>query len=425
MADDDGARQPPPHGRPRVVILGAGFGGLNSAVSLRKAAVDVTIIDRSNHHLFQPLLYQVATAGLSPADIASPIRSILRDQANTSVIMDEVAGIDTAGRSVLTRGGGRYPYDYLIVATGAGHAYFGHDEWAANAPALKTLDDATLIRRRILSAFERAEADAMATGAELTFAVVGGGPTGVELAGAIVELARRGLARDFRHIDPSMARVLLIEAGQRILPTFPEDLSAKAESQLQALGVEVLKGRAVTDISATSVTLAGGEPIQTACTFWAAGVAASPAAKWLGVEADRAGRVLVDSHLKCPGHPEILVIGDVAAVRREDGSPVPGIAPAAKQMGHYVAKAILADMSGRQTPPFRYHDLGNLATIGRKAAVVDFGRVHLSGFIAWLLWSFAHIYFLIGLRNRAAVMLDWAWSYVTFGRGARLITGRM
>jgi NADH dehydrogenase len=413
-----------PH-RPRVVILGAGFGGLSAALALRGVPVDVTIIDRRNYHLFQPLLYQVATAGLSPADIASPIRSILSSQRNASVLMERVTGIDTAAREVVTESR-RIPYDYLIVATGARHAYFGHDDWEAHAPGLKKIDDATDIRRRILTAFEVAEAGPPGSPLNLTFAVVGGGPTGVELAGAIAELANRGLVRDFRRIDPSMARVLLVEAGPRILPRFPETLSAKAERQLARLGVEVRKSSAVTTCHSNSITLGGGERIETACIFWAAGVAASPAASWLGAETDRAGRVKVTPFLTLPDHPEVFVIGDTAAVDQPDGGQVPGVAPAAKQMGTYAARAIERVLAGHAvTGPFRYRDFGNLATIGRKAAVADFGRVRLSGFPAWLLWSLAHIYFLIGFRNRAVVMLDWIWSYLTFGRGARLITGGM
>jgi NADH dehydrogenase len=409
--------------RPKVVILGAGFAGLNAALGLRGADVDVTVIDRRNYHLFQPLLYQVATAGLSPADIASPIRAILSRQRNASVLMERVIGVDTTAHEVTTESR-RIPYDYLIVATGARHAYFGHDDWEAFAPGLKTIDDATDIRRRILTAFENAEAAPPDTTPNLTFAVVGGGPTGVELAGAIAELAHRGLARDFRRIDPSMTRVLLIEAGQRILPTFPDSLSGNAEQQLARLRVEVHKGSAVTKCEAHAITLADGERIEVACTFWAAGVAASPAASWLAATADKVGQVEVTPFLTLPGHPEIFVIGDTASVRQPNGRQVPGVAPAAKQMGAYVADAIRRAVAGDTPPrPFRYRNYGNLATIGRKAAVADFGRIRLSGFIAWIVWSLAHIYFLIGFRNPAAVMLDWIWSYLTFGRGARLITG--
>ena len=412
-------------GRPHVVIVGAGFGGLSAALALRRAAVDITVIDRSNHHLFQPLLYQVATAGLSPADIASPVRAILSRQRNASVLMAEVTGIDVRNRLVRTKERA-IPFDYLIVATGARHAYFGHDEWETHAPGLKTIDDAIGIRRRMLTAFETAEASTSGHPPNLTFAVIGGGPTGVELAGAIAELAHRGLVRDFRRISPGMAKIMLIEAGPRVLPSFPERLSAKAEQQLAELGVDVRTGAAVIKCDAGGIVLSDDQRIETACTFWAAGVAASPAARWLGVEADRAGRVMVEPTLTLPDQPDIFVIGDTAAVQQPDGSPVPGVAPAAKQMGTFVARAIVTRLAGWTTDePFRYQDFGNLATIGRKAAVADFGRLRISGFPAWLLWSLAHVYFLIGFRNRAAVMLDWAWSYVTFGRGARLITGGM
>jgi NADH dehydrogenase len=409
--------------RPRVVILGAGFGGLNAAVGLRNAPVDVTVIDRRNHHLFQPLLYQVATAGLSPAQIATPIRRILSRQKNATVLMEKVEGIDTSTRTVITDGR-RIGYDYLVVATGARHAYFGHDEWEEYAPGLKTIADATQIRGRILSAFERAEAspDEAARRALMTFVVVGGGPTGVELAGAIAELARKALVRDFRMIDSATARVVLVEAADRLLLSFPEPLSAKARTQLERLGVEVLLGHAVTRCDATGVSLADGTEIASHCVLWAAGVTASRAAKWLGVTADRAGRVIVDENLHVPGREGVYVIGDTASVKGVDGKPVPGVAPAAKQMGRHVARLIRARIEGKEVAPFRYHDYGNLATIGRKAAVADFGRLRFSGLVAWLLWSFAHLWFLVGFRNRIAVFLDWAFAYVTFDRGARLIT---
>lgn len=416
---------PAPAGRPRVVILGAGFGGLNAAVGLRKADVDVTVIDRRNYHLFQPLLYQVATAGLSPAQIAMPIRHVLRRQQNATVLMDKVEDVDMAGRLVITEGR-RIPYDYLVIATGARHAYFGHDEWEGLAPGLKTIGDATEIRARILSGFERAEVseDAALRAKLLTFVVVGGGPTGVELAGAIVELARKAIVRDFRHIDSSTARVILIEAGSRLLPAFPEDLSASAKRQLERLGVEVRLGQAVTACDEHGVTLADGERIGSACVLWAAGVKASRAAKWLEAEADRAGRVPVNDDLSLPGHPEIFVIGDTALVKGEGGQAVPGVAAAAKQMGKYVAGVISARIAGKPVKPFRYINYGNLATIGRKAAVADFGWMKLSGFLAWLLWTFAHLWFLVGFRNRIIVFLDWAWAYMTYDRGARLITER-
>jgi NADH:quinone reductase (non-electrogenic) len=411
--------------RPRVVILGAGFGGLNAALALKKAPVDVTVIDRHNYHLFQPLLYQVATAGLSPAQIATPIRAVLARQKNAAVLMDRVTDIDLDSHEVVTVHR-RIPYDYLIVATGARHAYFGHDDWEAYAPGLKKIDDATGIRRRVLLAFEHAETcpePSMQT-AVMTFVVVGGGPTGVEMAGAIVELTRKALARDFRNIDPRMTRVLLVEAGPRILPTFPESLSASAKRQLEALGAEVLTGVAVTDCTSAGVRLSNGEEIRASTVVWAAGVIASPAARWLKASEDRAGRVVVGEDLSLHGHPEIFVIGDTASVAGEDDKPVPGVAPAAKQMGLYVANLIVRRVMGREAPrPFRYRDFGNLATIGRKAAVADFGRLRLTGFPAWIVWSLAHVYFLIGFRNRLVVTLDWLWSYLSFHRGARLITG--
>lgn len=411
--------------RPRVVILGAGFGGINAAIGLRKAAVDVTVIDRRNYHLFQPLLYQVATAGLSPAQIAMPIRHILRRQNNATVLMETVEDIDKDARLVITESR-RIPYDYLVIATGARHAYFGHDEWAEIAPGLKTIGDATEIRARILTGFEKAEVseDPLLRSRLLTFVVVGGGPTGVELAGAIVELARKAIVRDFRHIDSSTARVILVEAGPRLLPTFPESLSQSAKTQLERLGVEVRLGQAVTQCDADGVTLADGERIGSACLLWAAGVMASRGARWLSAEADRAGRVIVNDDLSLPGHAEIFVVGDTALVKGADGQQVPGIAAAAKQMGKYVANLIKARLAGKPTKPFRYINYGNLATIGRKAAVADFGWIRLSGFPAWLLWTFAHLWFLVGFRNRIIVFLDWAWAYATFDRGARLITER-
>ena len=416
---------------PRVVIIGAGFGGLAAASALRKAAVQVTVIDRRNYHLFQPLLYQVATAALSPADIAQPIRAILRHQRNASVILGRVTRIDTGAREVRFLGHDpgterRVAYDQLIVATGARHAYFGHDEWEPVAPGLKTIEDATDIRRRILLAFEQAEAaaDPDTRAALLTFVVVGGGPTGVELAGAIAELARMALATDFRHIDPRQTRVILVEAGPRLLPVMPERLSAFARHALERLGVEVRLGQAVTACDSEGAMVAN-ERIAARTILWAAGVAASPAAGWLDADKDRAGRVKVEPDLTLPGHPEIFVIGDTALATDAEGRPLPGIAPAAKQAGQYVARVIRARAAGRTAPPpFRYRDLGNLATIGRKAAVADFGWIRLSGRIAWLLWGAVHIFFLIGFRNRLVVMLDWLWSYLTFQRGARLITGR-
>jgi NADH dehydrogenase FAD-containing subunit len=408
---------------PRVVIVGAGFGGLSAAVALKREKVQVTLIDRRNYHLFQPLLYQVATAGLSPAEIAQPIRSILRRQRNATVLLGRVTGVDTQTRHVLI-GERRVPYDYLIVATGARHNYFGHDEWEAVAPGLKKIEDATDIRRRILLSFEEAEnaAHAEDKALMLTFAIVGGGPTGVELAGAIAELAKKALVADFRKIQPRDARVLLIEAGPRLLPTFPERLSAVAKRDLERLGVEVRLGAPVTACDDQGV-MVGDERIQAGVVLWAAGVAASPAAKWLAAESDRAGRVNVNADLSLPDHPEIFVIGDTALATDAAGNLLPGVAAVAKQAGKYVARVIRARLRGRPTRPFRYLDLGNLATIGRTAAVADFGWLRLTGWIAWLLWVVVHIYFLIGFRNRLVVALDWLWAYLTFRRGARLITG--
>lgn len=411
--------------RQKVVILGAGFGGLAAAMGLRPADVDVTVIDRRNYHLFQPLLYQVATAGLSPAQIAMPIRRILSRQANVSVLMERVEVIDKEARIVKTANR-RIAYDYLIIATGARHAYFGKDEWAETAPGLKTIADATEIRARILSAFERAEAAEDEADRErfLTFVVGGGGPTGVELAGAIAELAKKVIVRDFRRIDSSSARVVLVEAGGVGLPAMPPILSEKARRHLEMLGVEVLLKAAVTRCDVQGVTLADGREIQSSCVLWAAGVMASKAAKWLGVPADRAGRVHVDRNLNPPGNNDIFVIGDTAAVTDENGGAVPGVAPAAKQMGEHAARAILAELEGRPTRPFRYREFGRLATIGRKAAVADFGRIRLSGLGAWLVWNIAHLWFLVGFRNRAAVFMDWALAYIRYDRSARLITDR-
>jgi NADH dehydrogenase len=409
---------------PRVVVIGAGFGGLSAATGLRHAPVSVTVIDRRNYHLFQPLLYQVATAALSPADIASPIRAILRGQKNAEVLLAKVTDIDQQRREVVLEHR-RVAYDYLVVATGARHAYFGHDEWERFAPGLKKIDDATELRRRILLAFEQAEiaTDEAERRRLLTFVVIGGGPTGVEMAGAIAELAKMALARDFRHIDPRQARIILIEAGPRILAAFPPKLSEKAERALTRLGVEVRAGAAVTSCDEEGVRL-GEERIPSACIVWGAGVAASPAAKWLEAERDKAGRVMVGPDLTLPGHPEIFVIGDTAHALDAEGKPLPGVAPVAKQQGKYVAKAIQARIAGQPAVrPFRYRNLGNLATIGRRAAVADFGWLRVSGRLAWLLWGLVHIYFLIGFRNRVAVLLDWIWAYLTFQRGARLITG--
>jgi NADH dehydrogenase len=406
----------------RVVIIGAGFGGLSAAKQLAKAPFNVTILDRHNYHLFQPLLYQVATAGLSPADIASPIRGILHRQKNAKVILAKVSGVDTRRSEVLAEGH-RIPYDYLVVATGAEHAYFGHD-WSSYAPGLKTIDDATYLRRRILLAFERAETepDADERRRLLNFVVVGGGPTGVEMAGAIAELAKRALAADFRSIDPRSARIILIEAGTRLLAPFSPALSEAARRSLEQLGVEVRLGARVTDCDCSGVSL-DSERIQTRTIMWAAGVKASPVAEWLGAESDRAGRLKVKADLSVPGHSNIFVIGDAAAVTGRDGKPLPGVASVAKQQGAYVANLLAARAHGRTLPPFRYRDFGSMATIGRKHAVAQIGAFEASGLVAWLLWSLAHIYFLIGFRNRLAVAMNWSWNYVTFQRGTRLITG--
>ncbi len=407
--------------RPRVVILGGGFGGLYAAKSLARAPVDITLIDRRNHHLFQPLLYQVATAGLSAVDIGEPIRKILRRQGNVTVLMAHAEGVDVADRQVLLAGGGRVAYDYLIVATGATHSYFGQDQWQAHAPGLKTLEDALAIRRGLLSAFERAEAtdDEQRRRAETTFVVIGGGPTGAELAGAIAEVARHTLARDFRRFDPGSARILLLEGSDRILPAYPPELSAAASRQLERLGVEVRTGAMVTAVDADGVEV-GGERIASHVVVWAAGVAASPLGASLGAATDRSGRVLVEPDLSIAGHPEVFVIGDLAAVR-QDGAEVPGTAPAAIQGGWHAAASIRRALRGDPAEPFRYRDRGSMATLGRKAAVAVIGRLRLSGLVAWLSWLFVHIFFLIGFRNRFVVLFEWAWSYFTYQRSARLI----
>jgi NADH dehydrogenase len=409
---------------PHVVIVGGGFGGLYAAQSLRRAPVRVTVIDRRNFHLFQPLLYQVATASLSPADIASPIRTVLRTQSNAQVWMGEVVDVDVAAREVKLDDGVTAHYDYLILATGATHAYFGHDEWAEHAPGLKTVDDATEIRRRFLLAFEAAEreADAAARQRLLTFVIVGGGPTGVELAGAMAEIARHVMPKDFRAIDTSAARIILLEGLDRVLPTYPADLSEKARKQLEELGVDVRTSALVTDIGDGYVRV-GDDVINAENVFWAAGVSASPLGRKLGVETDRAGRVLVERDCSIAGHPEVFVIGDLASMKRADGSMVPGVAQGAIQSGKHVAKQIVRDLRNQPREPFDYFDKGDLATIGRAAAVARLGRVHLSGFIAWLIWVFVHILYLIGFRNRLLVVLQWAWAYVSYQRGIRLITG--
>jgi len=410
-----------PQQRPKVVIVGAGFGGLEAAKALSRVAVDVTVIDRQNHHCFQPLLYQVATAALSPADVAWPIRHILREQENATVLMAEVRSIDTDER-VVHADSISVLYDYLVLATGATHSYFGHDEWAEVAPGLKRIEDATRIRRRILIAFEQAElaTDEAERRRLLTFAIVGGGPTGVEMAGAISEVARQSLAKDFRRIDPTAARIVLIEAGPRIMPTLPENLSDYVRRTLGNKGVEVMTSTRVTACDARGVELEHGR-LDAGTVIWAAGVVASPAARWLNAEHDHAGRVLVNPDLSAPGHPNVFVIGDTAAVADQPG--IPGTAPPAKQMGAYVGRLIAARVAGRTPPPpFRYRHLGDLATVGRHAAVVKLGRLELTGFLGWLFWSLVHIYFLIGVRDRFIVAFTWLWDYVTFQRGARLIT---
>jgi NADH dehydrogenase len=411
------------NGKVKVVIVGAGFGGLEAAKALRRAAAEVVVIDRHNHHCFQPLLYQVATAALSPADIAWPIRHILRFQRNATVLMEKVLGIDAKERLVRAEFG-EVRYDYLVIAAGAQHSYFGRDEWAAYAPGLKRIEDATTIRRKILTAFERAELtqDDNEQQRLITFVIVGGGATGVEMAGAIADVARQTLAADFRRIDPRRARIVLIEAGTRVLPTFSPRLSDYVRKTLERSGVEVRTETLVTDCDAQGVDLKNGR-IDAETIIWAAGVTASPAAQWLGAETDASGRAKVAKDLSVPDNPNIFVIGDTASVLDEQGRPVPGIAPAAKQMGKYVAKVISARIAGSKQPgPFRYVHFGDLATIGRRAAVVKLGRLELKGFVAWAFWSVAHIYFLIGLRYRFLVAINWAWDYITFQRGARLIT---
>ncbi|MGA8349045.1 MAG: NAD(P)/FAD-dependent oxidoreductase [Isosphaeraceae bacterium] len=406
---------------PHVVILGAGFGGLNAARALKRAPVRITVIDRANHHLFQPLLYQVATAALSPADISAPIRRILRRQNNVEVLLAEATAIDLPSRRVVLADG-EVDYDFLIVATGATHTYFGHEDWELLAPGLKTLKDALQIRQRILIAFEIAERepDKRLRHEWMTFVIVGAGPTGVELAGTLAEVARQTLARDFRHIDTAEARVVLVEAATKVLGTFEDTLSAKAQDQLKRLGVDVRLGLPVSEITALGVQV-GSEWIGARTIIWAAGVAASPLARSLNVPLDRAGRVLVEPDLTVPGHDNVYVIGDLAHLEQE-GKPVPGIAPAAMQEGRQAASNLLRSLGGQERLPFRYHDKGMLATIGRGAAVAHIGSIRASGYLAWLLWLFVHIFFLIGFRNRLLVMIQWAWSYITFDRGARLIT---
>ncbi len=411
---------------PHIVIIGCGFGGLAAARALATADVKITLIDRANHHLFQPLLYQVATAGLSAPLIAAPIRHILRKQKNLIVLLADVTGIDCARRAVTLDDASEISYDYLIVASGATHSYFGRDDWAKYAPGLKTLDDAYDVRRRVLLAFERAERETRPSRREswLTFAVIGAGPTGVELAGALSEIARHTLPDEFRRIDSSRARIVLIEGTDRVLPNYPPDLSEKARRQLERLGVVVYTGYRVTDIDDKGVWLdEEGEKqrLDARTIIWAAGVAASPLGKSVGVPLDRAGRVIVEPDLSVAGHPEVFVIGDLAAAK-SDGKPVPGVSPAAKQMGAHAARGLLQRIRGETTQPFRYHDYGSLATIGRRAAVAVVGPFKFSGLFAWLFWLLVHVYFLIGFRNRLRVFTDWAWAYFTFQRYARIFT---
>jgi len=408
---------------PRVVIVGAGFGGLLAARTLAQYPVQITLIDRQNFHTFQPLLYQVATAGLSPGEIAAPIRWIMRSRRNVEVLMSEVQDFDLS-RRVVKLPDGEIPYDYLLVASGASHAYFGHDEWEPFAPGLKTIQDALEIRRRILLAFELAErqANSEKEQVQLNFVVVGGGPTGVELAGTMAEIARKALSNEFRTIDPRRTRIVLLEGGPRVLPAYPEDLSRSAEEQLKRLGVEVHTSAMVTLVTPGAVHM-GDTPLPAAVILWAAGVAASPLGKKLGGPVDRAGRVAVNPDLSLPGHPEVFVIGDLATLKDENGKMLPGVAPVAMQEGKATAHNIAADLRGEPRKNFHYFNKGNLATIGRAAAVAEFGKIHISGFLAWLAWLFVHVFFLIGFRNRIIVLVQWAWSYFTYERGARLITG--
>jgi NADH dehydrogenase len=416
---------------PRVVIVGGGFGGINVAKGLKRAPVAVTLLDRRNFHLFQPLLYQVATGGLSPANIAAPLRWVLSSQANCEVALAEVVGFDFEGKRVITDQED-FPYDYLVVAAGSRHSYFGKDEWAKLAPGLKTIEDATQMRRRIYQAFEHAEFchDPDERRALLNFAIVGGGPTGVELAGALAEIAREALKYDFRHIDPADARILLVEAGQRVLEAYPEDLSAKAMKSLERLGVTVRTKTRVTSITAEEVELTSSTGVErwpTRTVLWAAGVLASPLAKAIAAgscaQLDRAGRVIVQPDLSIPGRPDVFVIGDMASYTHQGDKPLPGVAPVAIQQGRFVANLIRSRVEGKADPEFHYRDLGNLATIGRSAAVAEIGKLHFSGLIAWLLWLFVHLMHIVNFRNRLLVLVQWAWNYFTFDRAARLITG--
>ncbi len=409
--------------KPHVLILGGGFAGLYAALSLKRAPVRVTLVDRRNHHLFQPMLYQVATAALNPSDIAAPIRSVLRHQANTEVLLGEVESIDAANRRVVLTDGADSSYDYLIVATGARHSYFGHDEWERFAPGLKSIEDAVTIRQRVLLAFEKAERepDPVRRQALLTFVVIGGGPTGVEMAGAVAELRRYALRRDFRRIDPGDATVLLLEGGPRLLTSYPQSLSDKAKRELRRLGVEVRTETLVTNVRPGSV-IAAGWTIPTQTVIWAAGNVASPLLRTLGTPLDKVGRAIVEPDCTIPGHPEIFVLGDAAFFDHQEGGPLPGICPVAIQMGEYAARTIEGDMEGSPRRAFNYWDKGQLAVIGRGRAVADIWKLHFAGFLAWVIWTFVHIFFLIGFRNRILVMIQWAWSYLTHGRGARLIT---
>ena len=408
--------------RPHVVIVGGGFGGLYAARALAGRPVRVTLLDRRNHHLFQPLLYQVATAALNPSDIAMPLRSILRRNANVTVLLAEVEAVDLAARR-LVLDGDSLEYDALVLAAGAGHSYFGHDDWEALAPSLKTLEDALEIRRRVLVAYEEAEReeDRAEQRALLTSVVIGGGPTGVELAGALAEISRETIARDFRLIDPTKARIVLLEGGPRVLAAFPDPLPARAAAALTRIGVEVRTGATVTRVTPDAVWI-GGEQIRARTVLWAAGVSAAPLTRTLGVPLDRAGRVLVERDLSIPGHPEAFAIGDVCAFTDDAGHPLPGLAPVALQQGRAAARNVLHRLAGEPTEPFRYHDRGSMATIGRAAAVAVVGRFRLSGLVAWLAWLFVHITFLIGFRNRFLVLFQWAWAYISWQRGARLIT---
>jgi NADH:ubiquinone reductase (H+-translocating) len=412
-----------PAGKPHVLILGGGFAGLYAAQALKGAPVRVTVVDRRNHHLFQPMLYQVATAALNPSDIAAPIRSVLRHQTNTEVLLGEVESIDPVNRRVVLTDGADSTYDYLIVATGARHSYFGHDEWEVLAPGLKSIEDAVTIRQRVLLAFEKAERepDPVRRQALLTFVVIGGGPTGVEMAGAVAELRRYALRRDFRRIDPGDATVLLLEGGSRLLTSYPPSLSDKAKQELRRLGVEVRTETLVTNIRPGSVAAAGWT-IPTQTVIWAAGNVASPILQSLGAPLDRAGRAIVEPDCTIPGHPEIFVLGDAALFDHQEGGPLPGICPVAIQMGEYAARTIEGDLEGRPRRAFNYWDKGQLAVIGRGHAVADIWKLHFAGFLAWVIWTFVHIFFLIGFRNRILVMIQWAWSYLTYGRGARIIT---